>query len=133
MNIYKHIVILLICLSSFLIGETWKHSKLYISKELPINYQSVLTGLDVLELNHFDILQNKRVGLIINHTSINRFDRQLADLIRIRGKIKNPVIFTPEHGFKGIGSAGELINNQKSFNTFMSTYFKYSIFPGSYK
>ena len=115
MNIYKHIVILLICLFSFLIGETWKHSELYISKQLPINYQSVFTGLDVLELNHFDILQNKRVGLIINHTSINRFDRQLADLIRIRGKIKNPVIFTPEHGFKGIGSAGELINNQKSY------------------
>ena len=100
---------------SFVIGGGWQHSKVYSPKELPVSYQSVLTGLDILELNRFDILQNKSVGLISNHTSINRFDRHLAELIIANQKMHVPIIFTPEHGFKGNLGAGDIVKDQQKY------------------
>lgn len=116
MNMFRQgINLFLLIQLSFVIGREWQHSKIYSAKELPVNYQSVLTGLDVLELNRFDILQNKSVGLISNHTSINRFDRHLTDLIIANRKIHVPVIFTPEHGFKGNLGAGEIVKDQQKY------------------
>ncbi len=116
MNIFtQSIHLFLIIQLSFVIGGEWQHSKVYTPDELSVQYQSVLTGLDVLELQDFDILKHKSVGLISNHTSINRFDRHLADLIRFTGDIQNPVIFTPEHGFKGQMGAGEVVKDQGTY------------------
>ena len=100
-----------ICFSN----NNWKSSNLYKSKNKINSYQTVLTGLDVLELNNFDLINNKTVGIVANHTSINRFDRNIADLLRIYSDISNPIIFTPEHGFKGNVSAGYLINKENKY------------------
>jgi uncharacterized protein YbbC (DUF1343 family) len=60
----------------------------------------VLTGLDVLENDHFQALQGKRIGLITNHTGIDRRRRRNVDLM-IEAGVKPVVILAPEHGITG--------------------------------
>ena len=59
-----------------------------------------LSGLDVLAAASFKPLQGKRVGLITNHTGVDRSGRRNVDLMRAAG-IKVAAIFSPEHGFAG--------------------------------
>ena len=70
---------------------------------------NVLTGLDKLKLTHFEILQGKNVGLIINHTALDRYGNHIVKLLAQESEIKVSKIFSPEHGYKGTQSAGELV------------------------
>jgi uncharacterized protein YbbC (DUF1343 family)/CubicO group peptidase (beta-lactamase class C family) len=60
----------------------------------------VMTGLDVLVEDHFAMLAGKRVGLITNHTGVDRAGRRNLDLMRAAG-VNLAAVFTPEHGLKG--------------------------------
>jgi uncharacterized protein YbbC (DUF1343 family) len=60
----------------------------------------VLTGLDVLVESKFAPLQGKRVGLVSNHTGIDRLGRRNVDLMREAG-VNLVALFSPEHGFAG--------------------------------
>ena len=57
-------------------------------------------------LNH---LKNKRIGLLINHTSIVG-KKHLVDFLLER-EISIEKIFAPEHGFRGQADAGELVED----------------------
>jgi uncharacterized protein YbbC (DUF1343 family)/CubicO group peptidase (beta-lactamase class C family) len=59
-----------------------------------------LTGLDVLALEKFQPLQGKRVGLITNHTGVDRTGRRNIDVMREAG-VNIVALFSPEHGFTG--------------------------------
>ncbi len=59
-----------------------------------------LTGLDVLETQNFASLQGKRVGLITNHTGVDREGRRNIDRMLAAG-VKLTALFSPEHGFAG--------------------------------
>lgn len=61
---------------------------------------SVLTGLDVLARERFAPLAGKRVGLITNHTGVDRQGRRNVDLMREAG-IRVTALFSPEHGIGG--------------------------------
>jgi uncharacterized protein YbbC (DUF1343 family)/CubicO group peptidase (beta-lactamase class C family) len=58
------------------------------------------TGLDVLVGENFRPLAGKRVGLITNHTGIDRLGRRNVDLMRQAG-IQVAALFSPEHGISG--------------------------------
>jgi uncharacterized protein YbbC (DUF1343 family)/CubicO group peptidase (beta-lactamase class C family) len=58
------------------------------------------TGLDVLVDQNFQPLQGKRIGLITNHTGIDRRGRRNIDLMRGAG-VQIAAVFSPEHGFLG--------------------------------
>jgi uncharacterized protein YbbC (DUF1343 family)/CubicO group peptidase (beta-lactamase class C family) len=58
------------------------------------------SGLDVLEEQKFQPFAGKRVGLITNHTGIDREGRRNIDAMRVAG-INIAVLFSPEHGFAG--------------------------------
>lgn len=60
----------------------------------------VLTGLDVLQEEGFAPLKGLRLGLVSNHTAINRRREHLLDLLLAAG-CEVSVIFSPEHGFQG--------------------------------
>jgi uncharacterized protein YbbC (DUF1343 family) len=60
----------------------------------------VQTGLDVLAAQKFAPLAGKRVGLIANHTSVDREGRRSVDLM-IRAGVKVAAILSPEHGTTG--------------------------------
>jgi uncharacterized protein YbbC (DUF1343 family)/CubicO group peptidase (beta-lactamase class C family) len=62
---------------------------------------STKTGLDVLAAQNFQPLQGKRIGLITNHTGIDREGRRNVDLMRKAG-LQIAAVFSPEHGFLGV-------------------------------
>ena len=66
-----------------------------------INHNAAtLTGLDVLVARKFQPLQGKRVGLITNHTGVDRLGRRNIDLMREAG-VEVVALFSPEHGLEG--------------------------------
>jgi uncharacterized protein YbbC (DUF1343 family) len=65
-----------------------------------LGIHSTLTGLDVLVARKFQPLQAKRVGLITNHTGVDRLGRRNVDLMRQAG-VEVVALFSPEHGLQG--------------------------------
>ena len=63
--------------------------------------QQVLTGIDVLQQTNFAALQDKRIGLITNHTGIDRNWRTTIDILHRAPQVNLVALFTPEHGIRG--------------------------------
>ncbi|MCX6629024.1 MAG: DUF1343 domain-containing protein, partial [Candidatus Solibacter sp.] len=61
---------------------------------------ATLTGLDVLAGMKFQPFAGKRIGLITNHSGLDRQGRRNIDLMREAG-VNVAAIFSPEHGFLG--------------------------------
>ena len=61
----------------------------------------VLTGLDVLERDGFALLKGKKVGLVTNHSGLNRDGAQNIDLM-VKHDVNLVALFSPEHGIRGI-------------------------------
>jgi uncharacterized protein YbbC (DUF1343 family) len=70
--------------------------------------QKIITGADRIEV-YLPFLKNKRVGIFANQTSMVG-NTHLVDTLRKSG-VDIKVIFGPEHGFRGVASAGEKIGN----------------------
>jgi uncharacterized protein YbbC (DUF1343 family)/CubicO group peptidase (beta-lactamase class C family) len=62
----------------------------------------VLTGIDVLERDGFKQLEGRRIGLITNHTGVNRNGRSTIDVLASAKNLKVVALFSPEHGLRGI-------------------------------
>ncbi len=60
----------------------------------------VLTGLDVMEAGKFAEFSGKRVGLITNHTGLDRAGQRNIDAMRAAG-VRLTTLFSPEHGLTG--------------------------------
>lgn len=71
---------------------------------------SAQSGLDLAAKDDFPMFQGKRVGIVTNHTAQNSDGQHIVDLIHDAG-IKVQAIFGPEHGFRGIEDAGELVKD----------------------
>jgi len=61
----------------------------------------VLTGIDVLERDQFAALAGRRVGLITNHTGINRRGTSTIELLARAPGVTLVALFSPEHGLEG--------------------------------
>jgi uncharacterized protein YbbC (DUF1343 family) len=61
----------------------------------------ILTGLDVFVADTFRPLLTKRIGLITNHTGIDREGKRNIDRMREAG-VHIAAVFSPEHGFLGV-------------------------------
>jgi len=59
------------------------------------------TGLDVCVRDGFCALAGRRVGAIVNPTSVDSSFRHLADLLGSSSKAKLVALFGPEHGIRG--------------------------------
>ena len=68
---------------------------------------------------YFDLIKNKRVGMIVNHTSVIYQENDSLHLVDflLKNEINIQTIFAPEHGFRGTASAGETIKNGKDTKT----------------
>jgi uncharacterized protein YbbC (DUF1343 family) len=66
------------------------------------------TGAEQPE-EYIHLIHNKKVGLVVNHTSLVK-EVHLIDFLREQN-IEVVKIFAPEHGFRGDASAGELIED----------------------
>lgn len=76
----------------------------------------VVTGADQLD-RLLPMLKNKRVGLIVNQTSLlSGTSVHLLDTLVSSG-VRVAYVFAPEHGFRGDADAGEYISDGKDRNT----------------
>ena len=64
-------------------------------------FSPVKTGLDVLVSERFARLRGKKIGLLTNHTGIDRSRRRNIDLLADAPDVDLELIFTPEHGLGG--------------------------------
>src|SRR6185503_11472272 len=61
----------------------------------------VLNGIDVLVRDNFAPLKKLRIGLITNHTGIDRRRRSTIDLLKEAPDVDLKALFSPEHGIRG--------------------------------
>ena len=71
----------------------------------------VLTGLDRVE-EYASLFQNKRVGIITNHTAFTADGRYITDVIGRLPGVKITALFGPEHGIKGSAEAGAKVESE---------------------
>lgn len=65
----------------------------------------VANGIDVLHGHAYDVLRGSRVGLITNHTGIDRSWNPTIDLLRSAPGVELRALFSPEHGIRGTEDA----------------------------
>ncbi|HMQ00145.1 MAG TPA: DUF1343 domain-containing protein [Cyclobacteriaceae bacterium] len=75
---------------------------------------SLRLGAERMEY-YLPILQGKKVGLVVNHTSSIK-QTHLLDTLLSRG-VEVVKIFSPEHGFRGTADAGEKVDDSKDAKT----------------
>lgn len=76
--------------------------------------KSIQVGAEQFE-DYLPQIQNKKVGLVANHTSIVHDVHLLDTLLSLEVDVAK--IFSPEHGFRGRGEAGEKIHNETDAKT----------------
>lgn len=87
----------------------------------------VLSGLDVLERDKFQTLAGRRVGLITNHTGVNRKGVSAIQLLHEAEKVDLAAVFSPEHGLEGkldiskIGDTKHAATNLKVYSLYGKT------------
>jgi uncharacterized protein YbbC (DUF1343 family) len=64
---------------------------------------------------YLPMLQNKRVALVVNQTSVIGKTHLTDSLLALKVNIKK--IFSPEHGFRGTADAGEKVSNDTDMKT----------------
>ena len=85
----------------------------------------VITGLEVLVSNGFDILQGKNVGLITNATGVDSKLRSTIDILHEAPEVNLVAMYGPEHGVRGDYSAGEHVGFYADKKTGLPVYSLY--------
>jgi uncharacterized protein YbbC (DUF1343 family)/CubicO group peptidase (beta-lactamase class C family) len=66
-----------------------------------IGGDDAINGVDALVAHQYDVLRGHKVGLITNHSGIDRSGNPTADLLRGAPGVELKAYFSPEHGFRG--------------------------------
>jgi uncharacterized protein YbbC (DUF1343 family) len=98
-------------------------SRRQLAEQSPAEKGKTLTGLDVLAAEGFAPLANKRIGLITNHTGVDRQGRRNVDIM-LEAKVPLKALFSPEHGFAGMLDQ-EKIKDSKDAATGLPIYSLY--------
>ena len=69
----------------------------------------VRSGLEVLLTDSLHVIRGQRVGLITNHTGVDRLGRRNVDLLFRADGVRLVALFGPEHGFAGSVRGGDRI------------------------
>ena len=64
--------------------------------------EGVLCGIDVLVRDGFKQLTGRKIGLITNHTGLDREGHSTIELFAEMSSLQLVVLFSPEHGLKGV-------------------------------
>src|SRR5688500_18475817 len=85
----------------------------------------VRPGLDVFLADVPAELRGKRIGLIANHSAIDRQARPAIDLIAEHKDLKLIALFAPEHGIRGTLAAGAKVEDERDSKTGLPIYSLY--------
>ena len=81
----------------------------------------VITGAERMD-QYLPLIKGKRVGMVVNHTSIVGTEPiHLLDTL-LKQKIDIVKVFAPEHGFRGNADAGETVKDGRTGVTIVSLY-----------
>ena len=89
----------------------------------PPEAKPVMTGLDVLERDDFAALKGRHVGLVTNHTGVDRDGRSAIDLLSKADGVTLVALFSPEHGIRG--AVDEKVDDSKDEKTGLPIYSLY--------
>jgi len=70
-------------------------------------------------------LRGKRIGLITNHSAIDRAGRPAIDLVAAHKDVQLVALFAPEHGIRGTAAAGTTIEDERDAKTGVPIYSLY--------
>lgn len=114
-NTFLFILILLI-----LTGCSSVKNKVGTNDTIPSSETSLKKGKLKTGAERFDfylpLLANKKVGIVTNPTGIVENKKHLVDFL-LEQQINLQKIYAPEHGFRGIADAGEMIKDGKDSKT----------------
>lgn len=96
-----------------------------MSEKASIALDAVGNGTDVLQKEQFRSLQSRRVGLITNHTGLNREGRATLDLLHAASNVQLTALFSPEHGVRG--ALDESVNDSRDAATGLPVYSLYGV------
>lgn len=100
-----------VCLVAFVLLSAIPHT-------LQERATPVLPGIDVLLSAPLPpALQGKRVGLVTNHTGIDRNGTSSIDRLHAASGLRLVAIFAPEHGIRGTVADGDLISSDRDTRT----------------
>ncbi len=84
--------------------------------------QQVVPGIEVLVTEQTSLIKGKRIGLITNHTAVDRQMRHDIDLLANLPGVKLTALFAPEHGIRGMAQAGGKVVNAPDERTGVTIY-----------
>jgi uncharacterized protein YbbC (DUF1343 family) len=87
----------------------------------------VQSGLEVLLAEGEPSLAGKRVGLIANHTAIDRQLRSAVDLLHDSDVVELAALFGPEHGVRGDAQAGVKVEAANDARTGLPVHSLYGV------
>lgn len=91
-----------------------------------VAHGEVLPGIDVLVRRNFDGLEGKRIGLVINQTSVRRDVRRTTlEAFLAARSCRVVALFAPEHGIDAAADAGESVASQTDRRTGLPVYSLY--------
>ena len=88
-------------------------------------YQTVLTGIEVLERDGFKALEGKRAGLVTNPSGVDRNLRSTIDILHAAPNVNLVALFGPEHGVRGDVYAGGKVESGTDETTGLPVYSLY--------
>lgn len=86
---------------------------------------TVRSGLEVLLTERLDLLAGRRVGLVTNHTGVDRRLESTVDLLAARPGVTLTALFAPEHGLRGDRQAGDHVPTFTDQRTGLPVYSLY--------
>lgn len=82
-------------------------------------------GADVLFDENYDLIKNKNLGVVTNHTAILADGVHLVDKLHSYEDVNITALFGPEHGIRGDNSAGDSIGDGVDVKTGIRIYSLY--------
>jgi uncharacterized protein YbbC (DUF1343 family) len=87
--------------------------------------ESVVPGIEVLLSEQLHLIRGKRIGLITNHTGVDRRLRHDIDAFIATPGLGLVALFSPEHGIRGTVQAGEKVRSGVDEKTGIPVYSLY--------
>ncbi len=89
----------------------------------PTPSADVLTGIDVLQRDHFALLAGRHIALITNHTGRDRDGNSTVDILAHAPNVHLVCLLSPEHGL--FGNVDEKVGNTTEPKTGLPVYSLY--------
>ena len=85
----------------------------------------VRPGVEVLVVDSSEVVRGKRIGLVTNHTGVDRRGTSTIDLLAAMPGARLAALFAPEHGIRGTAGPGEKIASGVDQQTGLPIYSLY--------